>query len=274
MVDEALANITSCWLGSALAPASTALPASETSGKAPGSTMSVVFVLDWRTPWVTVSEIKYCAPPAVPASCTRCAAVAPKDCRVPSRAAHDGSAPSRRMQLQAKPSSLNGAPSGSYDDEALSGTGVSPTTPPPPLMSATSGEGTTKKDSEPEPQVVAAPAKQANIVNVAVWLAPRVRAGRKSVGDRADATESGAPAPSVALVCQVNVKPPATLHLSPSTGVTEPPNEVSAERAVELPAKPGVTSICSMHRAQVRPSPAMPTGQGPQLEVVAHDTPA
>lgn len=100
-----------------------------------------------------------------------------------------------------------------------------------------------------------------------------VRAARKSAGDRAAATASGAPAPSVAFVCQLNKKPPVTLQVSPSSGLATPESVASAERALELPAKLVVKATRSEHVAQPRPSPAMPVGQAPQVDALAQDTP-
>ena len=88
MVEEALANSTSCAPGLTFAPDSAALPAMDTSGSAPRCTVSVVLVLALRPLSVTVSDTAYTAPPTAPASCTVCVELLPSATGVPSRATH------------------------------------------------------------------------------------------------------------------------------------------------------------------------------------------
>ena len=282
----ALANSTSCRLGSNLTPASAALPAMDTSGSAPGFTVSVVVVLVLRTPWDTVSVTLYVAPaPAAPASCSVCVAAAPRTTGVPSRAtqAVDMPAPSVRAQLHAYEST---PPSGSYDAAPLSDSGVSPNTPPPPPMRATSGDADTKNATVALLHVDGALVKQLVKVNAAVWLLPSVRAGSASDGCAPALPEdntSGVPLTStVALVDQANMKPPEVLQ-APSTEDTTPESTTAVERLTGVPEKPGVvttppvklgvTLARSVHGAHVEPSPTMPAGHGPHVVGLVHATP-
>ncbi len=64
------------------------------------------------------------------------------------------------------------------------------------------------------------------------------------------------------------------MHPAPSAALTTPASDASADREKVLPAKLGVSVTRSVHSAQLRPSPAKPTGQGPHVDTLVQDTPA
>jgi hypothetical protein len=76
----------------------------------------------------------------------------------------------------------------------------------------------------------------------------------------------------VALLAQAKRKPALALQLRSSV-VTTPASSASEERGDSLPPKLGVSATRSVHGAHARPSPAVPTGQAPQVDADAHATP-
>jgi hypothetical protein len=140
-------------------------------------------------------------------------------------------------------------------------------------MSATSGVGVTAKDVQFEAHEPGAPAKHALNVKLAVCPLARLRADSASDGPEAAASCSGAPAVFSAAATQENAKPPFVLHAGTPDALTTAASATSAEREVDDPLNEGVMVTRRSHGVQLRPSPAMPTGQGPQVDAVVHCTP-
>ena len=140
-------------------------------------------------------------------------------------------------------------------------------------MRATSGVGETKNAVVFEAHEAGAAAKHAVSVKVAVCKLARLRAGSASDGPEAEVSCSGAPAALSAAATHENAKPPAVLHAGEAEALTTAASVTSAEREADAPANDGVIVTRRSHATQLRPSPAMPTGQSPQVDTVAQLTP-
>ena len=99
-----------------------------------------------------------------------------------------------------------------------------------------------------------------------------LRDGTVREGPVADCSRSDAPVAVVALLLHAKTKPPVVVHVLSATTTTAE-MVTSEDRGVEAPVKLGVKATRKAHGAQLRPSPAVPGGQAPQLVALAQATP-